>query len=358
MEFVSPLFDLYTDYLIINHGQSTATGLSALLEGKVKHDSITRALSEKTYGSRDLWLAVKSFVHQVASSEAVLIIDDTVEEKPYMEENDIICWHWDHCLKRSIKGINQLTALYYSNQVSLPVGYDLVAKTQWVQHTKTGKDKRISPVSKQEKFRRLIEQSITNGLLFSYILADSWFSAAENMKFIDQQKRLFILPLKSNRKVALSLADQQQGKYQSIESLVLEEQQCLQVWLESVDFPLQLTKQVFQNKDGSKGLLYLVTNDSTIDAQQIQTIYAKRWKVEEFYKSIKSNTGYAKSPTHRVRTQSNHLFLSMLAFVKLEALKISTKLNHFAIKSLLALNALKIAWKRLQLLKANNSLLN
>jgi transposase len=176
-------------------------------------------------------------------------------------------------------------------------------------------------VSKQEKFRRLVKQSITKGLLFSYILADSWFSSADNIRFIGQHKRLFILPLKSNRKVALSLADQQQGKYQSrrgtaIESLVLEEQQCLQVWLESVDFPLQLTKQVFQNKDGSKGLLYLVTNDSTIDAQQIQTIYAKRWKVEEFYKSIKSNTGYAKSPTHRVRKQSNHLFLSMLAFVK------------------------------------------
>ena len=118
---------------------------------------------------------------------------------------------------------------------------------------------------------------------------------------------------------------------------MLEEQQCLQVCLEAVDFPLQLTKQVFQNKDGSQGLLYLVTNDSTIDAQQIQTIYAKRWKVEEFYKSIKSNTGYANSPTHRVRTQSNHLFLSMLAVVKLEALKIATKLNHFAIKKVFEL---------------------
>jgi len=63
------------------------------------------------------------------------------------------------------------------------VGYDIVAKTQWVQDTKTGKDKRISAVSKQEKFRRLIKQSMTNGLLFSYILADSWFSAAENIGF-------------------------------------------------------------------------------------------------------------------------------------------------------------------------------
>lgn len=358
MEFVSPVFDLYTDYLIINQGQTTATGLEALLEGKLKHDSVTRALSEKDYSSKDLWIAVKKFVRQIESKEGVLILDDTVEEKPYMDENDMICWHHDHCQKRTLKGINQLTALYYSNQVALPVGYQIITKTKWVKDAKTGKNKRISVIKKQERFRQLITQSITNGLLFSYILADSWFCSAENINFIDKNQRLFIMPLKSNRKVALSRADKAKGKYQSIESLVIEDKQVLQVYVEAVDFPLFLTAQVFQNKDGSEGIIYLITNDSKADAEKMQTIYRMRWKVEEFYKSVKSNTGYAKSPAHRVRTQSNHLFLSMLAFVKLEALKMSTKMNHFAIKSLLTLNALKRAWQGLQNLKANNSLLN
>lgn len=358
MEFVSPIFDLYTDYLIVNPGQTTATGIEALLEGKIKHDSITRALSEKDYTSRELWLAVKPFVRQVESQDGVLILDDSVEEKPYMEENAIICWHRDHCHNRTVKGINQLTALYYSSQTCLPVGYEIIDKTTVVKDKKTGKDKRISTVSKQERFRRLIRQSITNGLLFEYVLADAWFCSAENMNFIHQQQRQFILPLKTNRKVALSLEDKLEGKYQPIESLTLEENELLSVYVEAVDFPLQLTKQVFLNKDESEGILYLVSNDSTAGAQKIQTIYAKRWKVEEFYKSVKSNTGYAKSPTHRVRTQANHLFLSMLAFVKLEALKLSTKMNHFALKSLLTLNALKTAWKHLQVLKASSSVLN
>jgi hypothetical protein len=358
MDFISPVFDLYTDYLIVNQGQTTATGLEALLEGKLKHDSVTRSLSERDYGSKDLWIAVKKFVRQIESKEGVLILDDTIEEKPYMEENDMICWHHDHCQKRTLKGINQLTALYYSKQVSLPVGYEIITKTKWVKCAKTGKDKRISTITKQARFRRLINQSITNELVFSYILADSWFASGENINFIDKAQRLFIMPLKSNRKIALSRSDKTQGKYQSIESLAMEEHQVLQVYVDGVDVPLYLTTQVFQNKDGSEGILYLLTNDSTADAQKIQTIYRMRWKVEEFYKSVKSNTGYAKSPAHRVRTQSNHLFLSMLAFVKLEALKMSTQMNHFAIKSLLTLNALKRAWQGLQNLKANNSLLN
>jgi hypothetical protein len=33
--------DLYTDYLLSTFGAATATGLSAMVEGDVSHDSIT-----------------------------------------------------------------------------------------------------------------------------------------------------------------------------------------------------------------------------------------------------------------------------------------------------------------------------
>lgn len=46
MNFVSPVFDLYSDYLLVNQGQTTATGLSALVEGKLSHDAITRSLHQ------------------------------------------------------------------------------------------------------------------------------------------------------------------------------------------------------------------------------------------------------------------------------------------------------------------------
>lgn len=165
------------------------------------------------------------------------------------------------------------------------------------------------------------------------------------------------MPLKSNCKVALSQADQQQGLYRPIESLSIEAHQCLAVWVAGVDFPLLLTKQVFKDGDRERGVLYLVTNNLTVDATCIQTQYARRWKVEEFHKSIKSNAGYARSPAHTVRSQGNHLFLSMLAFVKLEALRLSTAKNHFALKSLLTLNATKLALRELNSLKSQSTLL-
>ncbi len=63
------------------------------------------------------------------------------------------------------------------------------------------------------------------------------------------------------------------------------------------------------------------------------------------------NTGLAKSPTRVVRTQSNHFFAAIYAFVKLERLKIQHQLNHFALKGRLYLNALKTSFAELQRLQ-------
>ncbi len=58
--------ELYTDYLICNSGFATATGLSAMLEGEISHDQLTRYLSAREYSSKDLWGKVKATVDSAA----------------------------------------------------------------------------------------------------------------------------------------------------------------------------------------------------------------------------------------------------------------------------------------------------
>ena len=90
------LLDLYTDYLISSFGLVTATGLSSLVDGSVSHDKITRFLASKPRTAADLWRIVKPFVRQMQRPEGVMIIDDSIAEKPSSDENDIVCWHYDH----------------------------------------------------------------------------------------------------------------------------------------------------------------------------------------------------------------------------------------------------------------------
>ena len=86
----------------------------------------------------------------------------------------------------------------------------------------------------------------------------------------------------------------------------------------------------------------------TLDHERLSTIYQKRWKVEEYHKSLKSNASLAKSPTKTTTTQSNHFFACIYAFVKLERMKIATKMNHFALRSRLYLKAIQAAYQELQ----------
>ena len=280
----------------------------------------------------------------MAQDDGVLLLEDRVEDKAHMRLNDLIAYHYDQAQGRCGRGINQLTALYYNQQVSLPLGYHLVKKTKTSQ-TKKGA-KLVAEQTKQTLFRDLVRQAMANNIPFEYVLADSWYGLVENMNDVIDKGKKFIFALKSNRFVALSEADWQQGQQRPMSELEWEETTLPRVWLAGVKNALVLTRQVFLNKDGSRGELYLISNDLGVSAAHVEETYALRWKVEEFYKSIKSNTGYAHSPAHRVRTQSNHLFLSMVAFVKLEAVKVHTGLNHFALKARLTLNALKTAWEQ------------
>ncbi len=112
-------------------------------------------------------------------------------------------------------------------------------------------------------------------------------------------------------------------------------------------FPLLLAKQVFINDDGSTGALYLVTSDLTLTYDRITRLYQKRFRVEEYHKSLKQNAGLEKSPTRTETTQQNHFFASVCAYVKLEKLKLKHGVNHFALKSKIYLSALKSAYAEL-----------
>ena len=156
------------------------------------------------------------------------------------------------------------------------------------------------------------------------------------------------MPIKANRKVALSFADKHQGRYVRVDTLDREPMTCCDVYVEGVDFPLLLVKQVFVNEDGSMGILYLVTSDTTLSSNDITTLYQKRWNVEPYHKSLKQNASLEKSPTQTVTTQTNHFFAALCAFIKLEMLKGTTQLNHFALKTKLYVNALHVAFSTLR----------
>lgn len=270
------LLEIYSDYLISSFSYTTATGLSGMLDGAISHDKITRFLGTEAYDAKTLWKTVKAIVREYERDDGVLIVDDTIEEKPYTDESELLCWHYDHSKGRSVKGIHIVNVLYQTEAIRLPVNYRLVEKELWLWDKKKQKEVRKSSKTKNEHLREMLKACVQNKIKFSYVLADVWYGSAENMNYIAKDlERFFLMPLKANRKVALSLADKQNGKYQTVSDLDLEQGRVRTIYLEGLDFPLHLSKLIFKNEDDSEAVLYLVTNDLRLDAEQMATLYQK-----------------------------------------------------------------------------------
>lgn len=347
------MLDIYSDYLISSFSYTTATGLSKALSGLISHDKVTRFLAADDYDSKQLWQLVKPTVRKIESEDGILIVDDTIEEKPYTDENELITWHFDHTFGRNVKGVNILSLLYHNQGITVPVGFQPIQKTEVYIDKKTGKERRKSMKTKNEYFREMAKIAIIdNQIKCRWIIADVWFSSNDNMEFIKfDLKKNFVIPIKTNRLICKTKEEKRKGKFQRVETLDIQENIAQTIYIKELPFPVVLVKQVFKNEDESEGIIYLVCSDTAVDMKTVTEIYQKRWPIEEYHKSLKSNTGLVKSPTRTIRTQQNHFFASIYAYYKLEMLKIKTKLNHFALKTKLYVQALRASMTTLQQLQ-------
>ena len=66
------LLDLYSDYLISAFGQTTATGLAAVLNGQISHDQVQRMLASPARTAADVWRVVKPPVRAIEGADGVL----------------------------------------------------------------------------------------------------------------------------------------------------------------------------------------------------------------------------------------------------------------------------------------------
>lgn len=347
--------DLYTDFLLSSFGQTSATNMARLMDDHISHDDVTRFLSQPLQIGQTLWKTVKPLVRKHQTEQGVLIVDDSLVHKPHSQETGLVSTYFDHTSNEYVKAINFLTLLYRVEDVLLPVGLHFVVKHLQCQ-LKDRKEVWKAPQTKNEAFRELLYQTHQNAIPFGYVLADSWYTNADNINAVLTIKKHWLGAFKTNLEVALSKQDRANGRFVSISRVNLAVGVPREVYIRSVAVPLLVCKDILPNKDGSVGELLLLTTDITMSYQQILTIYQKRWGIEDYHKSLKNNASLQNSPARNITAQSTHLLASVCAFIKLERLKVAESTNQFALKGRLYIKAIQAALAALRLLQQKNLL--
>ena len=332
------LSEIYINFAISSFEKIEMTKLSKILGKGNSHDIFTKKLllNDEVETDKALWNHVKPILRDYENEkEGCLLIDDSLLAKPHTKESDMVCWHYDHTIGRSRKSILMLNFHYTdASGISLPVGYEIITKSEKEYDEKKKKWVKKSKFTKNEIMRDKLEiLHFHNQLKYRYILMDKWFASVENLVFInDVLKKKFVCPLKKNRKVALSKEDKNNGKYVSIATVDMGDCSSRLVYLEGYEDTLKITKQVSKDGDDDKSIyLYLVTNDIDLTTDKILEIYKRRWKIEEYHKSLKQNLKIEHSPTKVQTSQLNHVFLSVCGFIKLERLRLNYRLRKIYI---------------------------
>lgn len=102
-----------------------------------------------------------------------------------------MCWHYDHCKGRSVKGINLLNALYHGGGVSIPVAFEAVRKSYQFGDVKTLNVKWAAEFTKNELMRTMIATCVANAIKICYVLTGSWFSAGELRVHSEEKQVLY-----------------------------------------------------------------------------------------------------------------------------------------------------------------------
>lgn len=283
---------LYIQFLLAAQNNYTCTELSQVAPIDMAHDSPTRMLAREKLTPKILWKNVKAHIDL---NDGYLIADDTVIDKVRSQLLSLAKWQYSGTHHKVVKGIGLETIIWTNDlQKHIPVDYRIY-------------DKDTDGKTKNQHFQDMIFLAKHRGFNPKYILMDGWYATVKNLKTIDKLGWKWISQLRKNRIVTL-----EPHKFQHLEDLNIPDEG-LRVHLKAYGFI-----KVFKTVSLKGDVEYYGTNDLSLTKSDVEGIYSRRWKIEEYHRGLKQQCGINKCQSRLNRSQRNHIWSSIHTFLCLE----------------------------------------
>lgn len=292
---------LYVQFLLSAQTNFTCTELSEVAPIEMAHDAPTRLLTREKLTPRILWKNVQACIDP---TDGYLIADDTVLDKPRSEEIPLVHWQYSGAHHTVVKGIG-LESLLWTGEDNqhIPIDYRIY-------------DKDTDGKTKNQHLRDMLLTAYHRGFKPKYVLIDSWYTALENLKLINKFQWKWVAQLRKNRIVSTA-----PHVYYHLEELPIPPEG-LQVHLKGYGF---IT--VFKTVSPQRGVEYYGTNDLNLSWPDVERIYVRRWKIEEYHRGLKQQAGVSRCQARTARSQRNHIWCAIHAFLTLELHRTETNVS-------------------------------
>ncbi len=267
-------------------------------------DAAYDLLKGTSYNWRNLLLRISALATHYISSltdddrEKVLIIDDSLYDRPRSKYVELLARVYDYCTKRYVKGFRLLTLVWSDGASVIPLDFALLSsveeKNRYQGITKTIDKRSCGYKRRQEaitKSTELLESMVKRIMRFSisarYILMDSWFGFPKIISIMSTYAHV-ICRVKNMYRVFYRY----QGMQLTLDALYrrLKKRRGKSLIKASGIVTMnngQKVKIVFVRSRRGKDWLAILSTDSTLADEEIIRIYGKRWDIEVFFKMEK-----------------------------------------------------------------------
>lgn len=299
---------LYVKFLLVSQGRYSSMELSRVAPEVMSHDAVSHLLSRERIQPKDLWKAVRPRVRP----GGVLILDDTVLDKPWSRKNALVHQLWSNVEKRVVRGMGLTTLLWTATGEHLPIDYRVYAR-------------RMDGKTKLDHAEEMLTSAKARGLSPTHVLMDAVYTKLSTLKAIRGYGWRWVAILKKNRVV-------NDGKH--LEDLRISPDGRV-VHLKGYGL---IT--VFRSARTSTSAGYLGTDDLTLNADAAEVLFGARWEVEEFHRGLKQTTGVTECSARLPQAQRTHIAASLLAFLTLERYRLRTGIAWTEAKARLTRSAI------------------
>ena len=309
----------YCQYLLSSQINYTLTNFAEHTEA-FGHDMINRYLAGDKITPRLVWENVKGQV--VQNANGYIVFDDTVVDKNYSHEIELVRRQYSGNAHGVIKGIGVVTCVYVNPATD----------QFWIIDYRIYDPAGDSKTKLDHLHEMLANVAYQKLIPFYAVLMDSWYAAKDVMLFIEETlKKVYYCPLKDNRQVDDSGGIQPYGRVDGLKWSE-EEKQCGKI-VKIKGFPKEHKVKLFRVVLSTQRTDYVVTNDlAQDDTQAVQEVCGLRWKIEQFHRETKQLTGLEGCQCRKARIVRNHIGCAILVWVRLKQVAQETQRTIYRVK--------------------------
>ena len=267
-------------------------------------------------------------------NQGVFITDCSQLIKRHAKKLENVCYDFNTSMKLVLKGMSCVTAAWTNGKVLIPLDFDF-----WI------RKKELKDVSKYKKKTSIAQDLMlkwNKKIPFKYAALDGDYGNEYFLSFLHEYNLKYSARMPKDRIVTINGVTEKLKNHPFFKLVKNERYKTAKGTYKGI--PAFFTCQKRKGVNGTKEIVFVVSNLENLTPKEHIEAYDLRWPIEKMFRTVKQHLGIQECQSTCVEKQRAHIFATFLAYTKLEIQKIykRKKSPEQVLKNFKSKNTLKI----------------